>query len=204
MLSFSFQSRPILCGSMACSRQVPLSMRILQARILEWVAMPSSRVSSQPTDKTQVSRIAGGFSTNWGTREALLVLKWALNWDRPRSLTHKVKMICRVWCSLVENGQPTECCLTTRVRRKKQEAEDTPGKSHNPFAQFPNLSNFQTEHLPAEESERVKVTQSCPTLCDPIVHGILQTGILEWVAISFSMGSLRPSQLKSLPAKGYI
>ena len=41
------------------------------------------------------------------------------------------------------------------------------------------------------------VTQSCPTLCDPIdcslpgssVHGISQAGILEWVAIPFSRGS---------------
>ena len=36
-------------------------MRILQARILEWVAMPSSRRSSQPRVWTQVSHIAGGY-----------------------------------------------------------------------------------------------------------------------------------------------
>ena len=36
------------------ARQAPLSMGILQARILEWVAMPSSRGSSQPRDRTQV------------------------------------------------------------------------------------------------------------------------------------------------------
>ena len=35
----------------------------LQARILEWVAMPSSRGSSRPKDWTQVSCIAGGFFT---------------------------------------------------------------------------------------------------------------------------------------------
>ena len=34
---------------------------ILQARILEWVAFPFSRASSQPRDQTQVSRIAGIF-----------------------------------------------------------------------------------------------------------------------------------------------
>ena len=34
---------------------------ILQAKILEWVAMPSSRGSSQPRAQTQVSRIADGF-----------------------------------------------------------------------------------------------------------------------------------------------
>ena len=45
-----------------------------------------------------------------------------------------------------------------------------------------------------------EVTQSCPTLCDPVdcspqgysVHGILQERILEWIAISFSRGSSRP------------
>ena len=39
------------------------SMGILQARILEWVAMPSSREFSQPRDQTQVSHIAGRFYT---------------------------------------------------------------------------------------------------------------------------------------------
>ena len=43
---------------------------ILQARILEWVAAPFSRESSQPRDRTQVSHIAGGFFTFWAPREA--------------------------------------------------------------------------------------------------------------------------------------
>ena len=42
---------------------------ILQARILQWVAFPSSRGSSQPRDGTQVSRIAGGFFSSSATRE---------------------------------------------------------------------------------------------------------------------------------------
>ena len=37
---------------------------ILQARILEWVAFPFSRGSSQSRDKTQVSCIAGRFFTS--------------------------------------------------------------------------------------------------------------------------------------------
>ena len=40
-------------------------MGILQARILEWIAMPSSRGSSQPRDRTQASHVAGGFFTTW-------------------------------------------------------------------------------------------------------------------------------------------
>ena len=38
---------------------------ILQARILEWVAIPFSRGSSQPRDQTQVSCISGRFFTIW-------------------------------------------------------------------------------------------------------------------------------------------
>ena len=45
---------------------------ILQARILEWVAFPFSRGSSQPRDWTQVSHIAGRFFITWATREAQL------------------------------------------------------------------------------------------------------------------------------------
>ena len=44
--------------------------------LLEWVAMPSLRVSSQPRDWTQVSFIAGGFFTSWATRDAHLI-----NWS---------------------------------------------------------------------------------------------------------------------------
>ena len=40
------------------ARQAPLSMGILQARILEWVAMPSSRGSSRPRDQTHMSYIS--------------------------------------------------------------------------------------------------------------------------------------------------
>ena len=51
------QSCPILCN-WNC-----IVHGILQARILEWVAFPFSRGSSQPRDQTQVSHIAGGFFT---------------------------------------------------------------------------------------------------------------------------------------------
>ena len=41
----------------------------LQARILEWVAIPFSRGSPRPRNWTQVSHIAGKFFTNWATKE---------------------------------------------------------------------------------------------------------------------------------------
>ena len=45
------------------AHQAPLSMGILQARLLEWVAIPFSRGSSQLRDQTQVSQVAGRFFT---------------------------------------------------------------------------------------------------------------------------------------------
>ena len=59
-------SRSLMSDSVTpwtAAHQAPLSMGILQARILEWVVMISSRESSQPRDWTQVSCIAGGFFT---------------------------------------------------------------------------------------------------------------------------------------------
>ena len=57
---------PTLCNPMNCTVH-----GILQARILEWVAYPFSRGSSQPRDWTQVSHVAGRFFTSWAAREAL-------------------------------------------------------------------------------------------------------------------------------------
>ena len=70
---------------------------IHQARVLEWVAFPFSRGSSQPRDWTQVSCIVGRFFTSWTTREALspegpqTVSKW---WKKRSTLekNHKTKL----------------------------------------------------------------------------------------------------------------
>ena len=52
------------------ARQAPLSLGILQARILEWVAIPFSRGSSPPRDQSRVFCTAGRFFTFWAPREA--------------------------------------------------------------------------------------------------------------------------------------
>ena len=64
------QSCPTLCDSMDYSLPGSSVHGILQARILEWVAFPFSRRSSQPRDWNQVSHTAGGFFTSWATWEA--------------------------------------------------------------------------------------------------------------------------------------
>ena len=74
VLSWSVMSDSL--WSHGLSYQAPLPMGILQARILGWVAMPSSRGSSQPRDQTQVSCIAGGSFTVWTTRVAQVKYRW--------------------------------------------------------------------------------------------------------------------------------
>ena len=62
-----------LCNPVGCSPPGSSVHGILQARILEWVAMASSRGSSQPRDQTHIPCIsctAGGCFTCWATREA--------------------------------------------------------------------------------------------------------------------------------------
>ena len=68
------QSCPTLCNPMDCSTPGSSFHGVLQARILEWVAIPFSRGSSQSRDRTMVSCTAGGFFTIWATREAPLIL----------------------------------------------------------------------------------------------------------------------------------
>ena len=55
------QSCPTLCNPLDCSPSGSSIHGTLQARIVEWTVMPSSRGSSQLRDRTQVSCIAGGF-----------------------------------------------------------------------------------------------------------------------------------------------
>ena len=57
------QSCPTPCDPMDCSPPGSSVHGILQARILEWVAIPFSSGSYQPRDQIWVSYIAGGFFT---------------------------------------------------------------------------------------------------------------------------------------------
>ena len=61
-----------LCDPMEHSSLGSSVYGILQARILEWVAIPFSRKSSWPRDWTQVSRIVGRRFTVWATKSHLL------------------------------------------------------------------------------------------------------------------------------------
>ena len=69
-----------LCNPMDFSPPGSSVHRVLQARILEWVAIPFSRWFSRPTNQTWVSHMAGSFFTIWATREATIEIY--TNWRR--------------------------------------------------------------------------------------------------------------------------
>ena len=76
-----------LCNPVDCSPPGSSVHGILQARILEWVAIPFPRGSFWPRNQGQVSCTAGRFFTVWATREA----PWAI-WRRHIQLNAKTKV----------------------------------------------------------------------------------------------------------------
>ena len=84
------QSCPTLCDSMDCSPPGTSVHGILQARILEWSAIPFSKGSSQPRDRTWVLGIAGRF-TIWATKEDWRRKKGP-NWEAPPLVRFKTHL----------------------------------------------------------------------------------------------------------------
>ena len=85
------QSCLILCDPMDCSPPGSSVHEILQATVLEWVAISFSRGSSWPRDQTQVSCTAGRFFTDWTTREAQTKYILALSKQPRQGLPRRYK-----------------------------------------------------------------------------------------------------------------
>ena len=75
-LCLVIQSCLIRCDPVDCSLPGSSIHGILQAKILEWLAMPSSRGSSQPRDQTQLSHTAGGFFSHLGHQGSLVYISY--------------------------------------------------------------------------------------------------------------------------------
>ena len=78
LINTNTKSRSVMSNSLwpvDCSPPGPSVHGILQARILELVAISFSRESSQPRDQTQVSRIAGRRFNLWATKEAFSLVQ---------------------------------------------------------------------------------------------------------------------------------
>ena len=93
---------------------------ILQTRILEWVAFPFSRGSSQPRDRTQVSCIAAGFFIVSATREAQVSFY---------SLFSQPLWFCWplfMWSTGEGNGKPLQySCLENAMNSMKRQKDRT-------------------------------------------------------------------------------
>ena len=102
-------SCPTLCYSMDYSLPGSSVHRILQARILQWVAIPFSRGFSQPRDWTWVSCLAGRFFLIWATREVLYCLMRML-------LTQLCPVLCNLWTvALQDPGFSVHGILQARI-----------------------------------------------------------------------------------------
>ena len=100
--------------------------------------------------------------------------------------------------------RPWGCKRVGHNLTTKQHSGATPGIYLQPHCRvLPQLrvsESVNSESVLIRSKLKVKVAQTCPTLCDPMdyslqgsfVHGILQARILEWVTVSFSRGSSRP------------
>ena len=95
---------------------------ILQARILEWVAFPFSRASSQPMDQTQVSHISGEFFTSWATREAQKYIQFS----SVQSLSH-VRLFATPWTAA---GQASLSITNSQRLLKLMSIESVMPSSH--------------------------------------------------------------------------
>ena len=104
------QSCLTLCNPMHCSPSSSFVHGILPARILEWVAISSSRGSPRPRDQTWVSYIANRFFTIWATSEDLCPLdhvKKIVKAKRNRSFTltgscYVKALLHRYWINMSE------------------------------------------------------------------------------------------------------
>ena len=91
------QSYPTLCNTMDCSPPGSSVHGILQARVLGQIAIPCSRVSSQPRDWTWVSRFASRFFTTWVTREAQIFWKLQIYAEYTISVFKCLCYMCNIY-----------------------------------------------------------------------------------------------------------
>ena len=146
MCALVAQSCLILCDPMDCSPLGSSVHGVLQARIVEWVDMPSSKGSSQPRDWTLVSCTEGGLYhlSHQGSLPEII--------SAPRCF------------KFLNNSLEQGYCLEWEIRQ---------GDLHVFFLTVNSTTQFFLFvyfFLSSMEVRKVLVAQSCPTLCDPIAH----------------------------------
>ena len=176
--------------------QAPLSMEVLQARVLEWVAMPSSRGSSWPRDQTSISCLAGGFFTTdspgkaslpntslqkWGqyNKKKLLALKSLMKWRvdtlERKDVTHSSHVSCsgRKFFTTIDTWEAYYeafyCCHFSHVRLCATPSLGFSRREHWSGLPFPS---------PMQESEKWKQSSSAMSESSR-PHGLQPTRLLH-------------------------
>ena len=155
------QSCPTLCYPVNCSPPGSPVHGISQARILEWVAISSSRGSSWPRDWTWVSCTAGRHFIIWTTREALLLL----------SSFSRVQL----------------CATPETAAHQAPQSLGFSRQEHWSGLPFPSpMHEVKSESEVAQSCPTLRDPMNC-SLPGSSVHGIFQARVLEWGAITFSV-----------------
>ena len=164
------QSCPTLCDPIDSSPQGSPIPGILQARILEWVAISFSNLWTWKVKVKSLSRFR------------LLATPWTAAQKAPPSMevaaAAKSCQLCPTLCDPIDGSPPGS-----------PSPWDSPGKNTGVGCYF----LLQCVKVKSES----EVAQSCPAPSDPMdcslpgssIHGIFQARVLEWGAIAFSDGN---------------
>ena len=183
------------------NRQAPLSVGILQARILEWLPCPPPGDLSNPGIKPRSSALqadslpteplgkpVSSYPLNWSLMSVFFkIFIWLHG-----ALVVMHGFSCSTVCGILVSRPGT--ITTSPALQGRFLTTRPPGKS-------PNNVNYCV-------CVCAQLLQSCLTLCNPMdrsprgssVHGILQTRMLEWVAVPCYRGSSRPRIEPKSPA----
>ena len=131
---------------------------------------------------THTGEHKSNFSLAWGC-VSVFTCEWGGSW-----CFENVQRLLPVEKHHYSSG-PTNVCLGARVTK-------ICSCSHPIFIEYLLCAQYCTRIGETTVIKtKVKVAQSCPTLCDPMaytVHGILWARILEWAPFLFSRGSSQP------------
>ena len=159
---------------------------ILQARILEWVAISSPGIEP---DSPMSPALAGEFFITSATWETILSIIWHNKCGAEQTFGENSSCFLRVLINRL--FLKVKCIYAKMIMSVLIQVTITWRWKTHTHTQTQQLRPAQGHFLSMSEWVS-EVTQSCPTLCDPrdysvpcsSMHGILQARVLQWVAIS--------------------
>ena len=180
------QSCLTLWDPLHCSLPGSFVHGLFQTIVLEWIAISFSRGSSQPRTRTRVSRIVDRCFTIWAT---IIFITSTIVCPRYSWEGTQLHPSTENWTKDLLSIVPSE---------KAMAPHSTAFAWKIPWTREPGglqtMGSHRVGHdwsdLAAAKHSESEVTQSYPTLCDPMdcslpgssIHGILQARVLEWLS----------------------